>query len=274
MRVKLFQILIPALSFSLIACSSAARGDSATPRVLPPYSHSSVADEPPLPLEYWDGAGADISEIDERRKLIAFTFDDTPARTVENILAVFAAYNEDNPDCKAFATLFCNGIRFDEQTATLLHAACALGFELGNHAHTHADLTTLSAENVREEIAKTDGLLRQIDGQPFHLLRAPFGKVNETVRAQAKTPIIDWTIDTLDWTKRPAEEIYNAVMEGKFSGAIVLMHDGYPHTVSALKRLLPDLKREGYQVVGVSQMIKAHRRSFSRGGVYIRVRKG
>ena len=47
------------------------------------------------------------------------------------------------------------------------------------------------------------------------------------------------------------------------------MHDGYAHTVDALKRLLPDLYNEGYQVVSVSQMAKMHGCTLKNGKVYI-----
>ncbi len=225
------------------------------------------------PEGYWNTEAIDIADVDESRKLIALTFDDTPARTLEGILAVFAAFNEKNPDCTATATLFVNGGRIDSQNVHLLHAASAMNFELGNHTHRHADLTTLSKEGLEEEISQTDRLLETIDGRELHLLRAPFGKTNELVKALSPTPVIDWTIDTLDWTGDDAEKIYDRVWSGRFSGAISLMHDGYSPTVEAVKKLLPALKADGYQVVTVSKMMKAHGCKFQKGKTYIRARK-
>ena len=222
---------------------------------------------------FWDVTDVDISYVNPNKKLIAFTFDDAPSKTLESVLAVFAAYNQTSPTCKATATLFCNGIRINAASKQLLSAAHALKFELGNHSHSHADLTTLSNFDLQWETDATDALLYQIDGKSRHLFRAPFGKINEHVRSYAHTPIIDWTIDTLDWTNATAEEIYERVWSQKFSGAIVLMHDGYPSTVEALKRLLPDLRDAGYQAVSVSAMAKAHECPLRRGGVYIRARK-
>ncbi len=222
---------------------------------------------------FWNTDEVDISQIDKNRKLIALTFDDAPARTLENILAVFASFNESNPDCIATATLFVNGKRVDKQNTHLLYAARALGFELGNHTHRHLDLTKLSKQSLEEEIAQTDALLEEIDGQALHLLRAPFGKTNDLVKETAPTPLIDWTIDTLDWTGISEEEIFHRVWTGRFSGAISLMHDGYPPSVAALKKLLPALKEDGYQVVSVSQMIKAHGCRFQKGKTYIRARR-
>lgn len=221
----------------------------------------------------WDVSDVDISQIDTSRKLIAFTFDDAPAKTMENILAVFARFNEENPDCPATATFFCNGIRIRESVLPLLQTAYAMGMELGNHTHSHLDLTKLSTDRLLSEIERTDELLSRVDGKPVHLLRPPYGNVNEQVKAISKAPVIHWTIDTLDWRKDEETTIYERVWQGRFSGAIVLLHDGYPHTVSALKRLLPDLKADGYQVVSVSAMAKAHRCDLKKGSVYIRIRK-
>ena len=223
--------------------------------------------------EIWNMDDVDISHIDPARKLIAFSFDDAPARTLENILAVYAGFNEENPDCRASATFFCNSGLFDEQTPHLLHACLAMGMELGNHTHSHFDLTSLPKEVLLDEIDKTDKALCEIDGKPRHLLRAPFGKTNAFVKSMSPVPLIDWTIDTLDWSGVSEDSIYRTVYENRFAGAIVLMHDGYAHTVDALKRLLPDLKADGYQVVSISQLAKAHGCTLRCGSTYIRARK-
>ncbi len=282
MHIKTLQLIPAILIFLSPGCKSTSASDKIFIGNMPEWSisapielpRSSEPEEILTPsTEFWDTSDVDISDVDPNRKLIAFTFDDAPGRTMENILAVFTRFNEKNPDCKASATFFFNGERLDNQTQHLLYAACALGFELGNHTQSHKDLTTLSDGELVREIDQTDRLLQSVDGKARHLLRAPFGKVNSRIKELTPVPLIDWTIDTLDWTGVSAEEIYDEVLRSRFSGAIVLMHDGYEHTVSALKRLLPDLKKDGYQVVTLSKMIKAHGCTFRRGSVYIRARK-
>ena len=221
----------------------------------------------------WNLADVDVSQIATNRKLIAFSFDDAPSRSLENIFAVYADYNEKHPDAPAFCTLFFNSCRFDAQTPKLLAVAHALRVEFGNHTHSHYNLTTLDEAQLKEEIDKTDEQLYLIDGKKRHLLRAPFGEVNDFVKSVAPTPIINWTIDTLDWTGISEDAIYHSVFDNRFPGAIVLMHDGYTHTIDALKRLLPDLYNDGYQVVSVSQLAKMHNCTLKQGSVYIRARK-
>ncbi len=282
---SIFSALVCALSLP-VACRPAAAqtpygAGNVRNRALSELSASDYDDRfefSPLPQETqttgeFDLSDVDISAIDRTRKLIAFTFDDAPATKIENLLAVFAAYNENNPDCKATATLFCNGYLLQESALPSLTAALALGWELGNHTYSHPDITTLSPSDYASELARTEGLLQKIDGKTAHLFRPPYGRIDEAQKAAANAPVIHWTIDTLDWQGKSADEIYESVFREKFSGAIVLMHDGYDRTVTALKRLLPDLKAAGYQVVSVSQMAKAHGRTLKSGGQYIRVRK-
>lgn len=226
----------------------------------------------PPEKDYWDTSDVDVSKIDPMRKLIAFTFDDAPASTLDAIVGAFLYFNSTHPDAPATATLFCNGMRLRPSTVQSVEIALTAGFELGNHTQNHHDLSKLSPSEIRQEIDETDKLLSRFDGKPRHLLRTPYGNVCENVRMQARTPIISWFIDTKDWTGIPAKQIYQSVWEQKHSGVIVLMHDGYPHTVSALKLLLPDLYDAGYQAVSVSQMAKVHQCQLKIGGVYTRAR--
>ncbi len=225
------------------------------------------------PADIWDLTNVDISDIDPVRKLVAFTFDDAPTRRLESLFAVFAAFNEANPDCKATATIFFNGMLFDNENTQLLHHAVAMGFELGNHTYSHYDLTTLSDKALLREIQQTDEILSRADGKTYHLLRAPFGRINEQVKQFAFTPIIDWTIDTVDWSGASKEQICSVVEKDCYNGSIVLFHDGYEPTIEAMKVLLPTLKNKGYQVVSVSQLAKAHNCVLKRGKVYIRARR-
>lgn len=224
-------------------------------------------------IDGWDLSKVDVSNLQKGRKLIALTFDDSPSSTLEAIVAVFLGYNSTHPTAPATATVFCNGRNVSRHTMPTLYTAYAAGFEMGNHTHNHKNLPTLSTQEIQAEIDQTDQILERIDKQKRHLLRAPFGNIDQRVRALSQAPIINWFIDTVDWTGASADDIYQAVWEGKGDGVIVLMHDGYENTVQALKRLLPDLYDAGYQAVTVSQMAKAHACTLKIGGVYTRARR-
>ena len=86
----------------------------------PEYIPSETPKNKETTTNVWDVTDVDVSQIDIAKKLIALTFDDTPARNLENILAVFASYNETHPSCKATATLFVNGYLTNAESLPLL----------------------------------------------------------------------------------------------------------------------------------------------------------
>ena len=104
-------------------------------------------------------------------KVVALTFDDGPDKWTDDILAILAA--RDIP-----ATFFVIGsnVSSESQIQRLRDA----GHEVGNHTWSHANLTTLSAEQVRREIQRTDDV---IGGSNY--LRPPGGHYNSAVAAQA-----------------------------------------------------------------------------------------
>lgn len=279
-KIFLLNFIFFAFPFPACACRIHSNRPQTPPSVtaqthylsLPTDATAEQLNAPPRPA-FWNDEHVDVSNVDPKRKLIAFTFDDAPSTTLENLLALYASFNESNPDCPATATFFVNGYRFDNHVAPFFHVANAMQMELGNHTHSHLDLTKQTDEKIRDEIKKTDEILQRFDGKTLHLIRTPFGNCNEKIKELSKTPLINWTIDTLDWQGKKADEIYDTVWKNKSDGAIVLMHDGYEETVSAVKRLLPDLKNAGYQVVGVSQLAKANGCQLKTGSVYIRARK-
>ena len=293
---KIAYLVLSALVFSLVSCHS--RGAAAAPSALPSGKETSeiIRQETPIktseeekkdaPIQkdskssaddksapVWNTSDTDVSHVDIHRKLIAFTFDDAPDSTIKSLLQAFASFNKDNPDCPASATFFCNGIYIDSSNFSMLEAAYGAGFELGNHTDSHKNLTKLPSESIKKEIEAVDKILQKIDGKEKHLVRVPYGCFNDRVLKQADAPLIDWQIDTEDWKGISADKIFTAVYKDRCPGAIVLMHDGYKHTVEAVKLLLPALKKDGYQVVTVSQLSKALDCPFFAGKIYTHVKQ-
>ena len=125
--LSVFYVYVLLILYSFISCASIPKTDrNNLNTTLPPllddfYTENSVIEPPSsnssndYESEEWDVSDVDISYVDSHRKLIAFSFDDAPANELENICAVFAHFNEENPDCKGSATFFCNGNRLDER---------------------------------------------------------------------------------------------------------------------------------------------------------------
>ena len=153
----------------------------------------------------------------------------------------------------------------------VLQSAHEVGFEMGNHTYTHANLTSISDEDIAKEIDRTDILLKEIDGKDRHLIRPPGGNYNEHTLSLAPAPMIFWSngLDTIDWQQQITEDnIYSSVINNLQPGGIVLMHQKYEKTINAVKRLLPALMRKGYQVVSVSELAKYYGFELFAGQIY------
>lgn len=64
-------------------------------------------------------------------------------------------------------------------------------------------------------------------------------------------------VDSLDWKDYGAKSIISTVTQHKHlgNGSIILCHNGAKYTAQALEELIVELKKQGYQLVPVSQLI-------------------
>lgn len=264
--LKTLFILVFAFCFAIPSACSDNNTSGSDPNDKP-------GDNPPdnPSASYFDVSNVDVSHINENARLIAFTFDDGPAENTSALLSVFDEFNEKNPDYVAHATLFTLGSKITEENSAILTRAVNMNFELGNHTFTHTNLNTLSDEKVKEELSKTDLKLKVFDGKDVHLVRPAGGHADSRVLSLYKTTFVNWTasLDTKDYSDSTTEnDVVNLVTANLLDGGIVLMHQGYDKTVAAVKRLLPELKASGYQVVSVSELIKYYNVKAEIGKLY------
>ena len=84
----------------------------------------------------------------------------------------------------------------------------------------------------------------------------------------AGLPVINWSVDTLDWKIREAGHIRDVIVENAKDGDIVLMHDLYDSTAEASKTFVRELVNRGYQLVTVSELAEAKGFTLENGQVY------
>lgn len=209
----------------------------------------------------WDDSEVDISWIDPNKKMIALTFDDGPAgKSSDMIMDVLERYG-------VHATFFYVGNRIPTYRSKVLRAL-ELGCEIANHSYTHPNLRKRTAAQVREEVEKTNALLAELSGQKQFVFRCPGGNANTTVKNQILAPIFYWSIDTEDWKSRNCDAIVAKVLGKVKDGDIVLMHELYQSTAEAVEIIVPALLADGYQLVTVSELMKAKGISMQTGVVY------
>ncbi|HEY6682334.1 MAG TPA: polysaccharide deacetylase family protein, partial [Propionibacteriaceae bacterium] len=169
---------------------------------------------------------------------VYLTFDDGPSQYTPAVLNILRATH-------STATFFELGFRQAEHPAEAAKVR-ATGNNIGNHTYSHLDLTTLTAGEIRSEVAR---------GPRSSCLRPPFGATDPRVRrilAQQGLREVLWTTDTKDWSRPGSKKIVKAATAPAVgAGSIVLMHDGggdRSQTVAALPQIIANLQQRGYVV--------------------------
>lgn len=187
-------------------------------------------------------------------KRIALTFDDGPHyKYTAEILDILAEY-----DIKA--TFFVVG-SLAERYPELILRELSEGHEVASHTWSHPHLNMISESALENELTVTEEFLYELAEYRPKLFRPPEGKCGDNVRrvaGQLDYEVILWTVDTRDWAHTPSEEIVKTVLDNTESGSIILCHDfigGDSPTPAALRSFIPELKRNGYEFVTVSELL-------------------
>lgn len=201
----------------------------------------------PEPTGVQESKKEEVSEKKEK-KYVALTFDDGPSSFTDRLLDCLEKNN-------AKATFFMVGKEI-EYFSDEVKRMQELGCELGNHTYSHAELTSLSPEDMSAEIAGVDQLLLELTGQGASVVRPPYGSVNSSVKSTVGTPMVLWTVDTLDWESQDPQKIVDTVLSQIENSSIILMHDIFSTSVDAAEIFIPKLAEEGYEFVTVHELAK------------------
>ena len=184
------------------------------------------------------------------RKYIALTFDDGPrADTTGRLLDGLAERN-------AACTFFVIGeqVRGNEY---LICRMAADGHQIGSHTYSHTRLTSVSPENMLEEIHKTEVVLREVTGgNKAFWLRPPYGQIDSQRAGEVKTPMIYWSVDPQDWKVLDTGKVVDAVLSTVQPGDIILLHDFYATSVDAALQIIDQLQAQGFVFVTVEELFR------------------
>jgi polysaccharide deacetylase family sporulation protein PdaB len=190
------------------------------------------------------------------KKLIALTFDDGPNPVyTPQILDLLNEYD-------AKATFFVLGKRVQMYPAIAIREVNE-GHEIANHTFDHHYLKNVTPQKLIEEIRQTQEVIFDITEQIPHVFRPPGGYYNNALldltREDKLTVVMwSWYQDTKDWKRPGIVNIVNTVLSHVHNGDIILLHDlqgDCSQTVGALRVILPELKKQGYQFVTVTDLI-------------------
>ena len=174
------------------------------------------------------GGSTGVLTSDCSNGYVALTYDDGPyaGQTNQLIAALDAAGLR--------ATFFDWGQHISGNES--LVAAQATNGWVGNHTWDHADLTTLTEQQITDELTQTQNAIQAADGLTPVLMRPPYGSTNATVKSvEASLGLTEilWNVDSQDWNGATTPQIVAAVRSAQ-SGDVVLMHDNLATTRAAI----------------------------------------
>lgn len=203
-------------------------------------------------------------DLDASKPMVALTFDDGPyAPVTTKILNVAKKYD-------ARVTFFTVGNRLETYKDTV-KKEYEQGCQIASHTYDHQILTKVGPKEIKVQISKVNTVLKRIIGCGTTALRPPGGGVNDTVRKYVGVPMICWDVDTEDWKSRNSTKVLNRCKNIE-DGDIVLMHDLYPSTADAVKKLIPRLVKKGFQLVTVDELFYYKGITLENGKVYYSAR--
>lgn len=185
------------------------------------------------------------------KPILYLTFDDGPMPP--NTTAVLDLLDKYH----AKATFFVVGSMVAAYPETL-RDIIARGHIVGNHTWNHKSLKGLSRPRFNSQVERTDQAIATALGDTAtkdgnaRYLRPPYGATDRNTKRFAAGlgyHIMMWDVDPQDWRRPEATAITRHVLKHARPGAVILLHDGggnRSHTLAALRKLLPELKSEGY----------------------------
>jgi peptidoglycan/xylan/chitin deacetylase (PgdA/CDA1 family) len=195
------------------------------------------------------------TEAKDHQKAVLLTIDDAPDTYGLEMAKKLKEW--DVP-----AIFFINGHFIDtDEEKEVLRKIHELGFPIGNHTMTHANLSNLSVEEQKEEILPLNKQIEEIIGEKPQFFRAPFGVNTDfsiKMAEEQNMMYMNWTFG-YDWvaeyqdSKALADIMVNTDL--LMDGAIILAHDR-EWTNEALKEIVDGLRAKGYTFIDPDQIVK------------------
>ena len=199
--------------------------------------------------------------------IIALTFDDGPNTVITpQVLDILEKEG-------IVASFFLIAKNITPESAEVARRAKAMGCDIENHTVTHPFLNRLSVEEIMKEVDGCTEKIIEITGEAPKFFRPPFIAVNKEMYDNIAMTFIcgagceDWVPDVT------AEERAARVLANAEDGQIVLLHDmeWNRNTVEALKTIIPELKKRGYEFVTVTELFERKQVTPKRGWLYSNV---
>ncbi|RHZ46722.1 chitin deacetylase CDA4 [Aspergillus thermomutatus] len=191
------------------------------------------------------------------KKLVALTIDDAPSQYTPEIAAELRAHG-------ASATFFLIGAQIDGREGVLGELVRA-GHELGNHAMRDEPSRALGDDVLSAQIAQVQARISDVyagvgvEGPGVRWFRPGSGFFSERMRRLVRALGLRIALGSvyphdpqIPYARVNAAHVLSMVRPG----SVIICHDRRSWTVPMLRRVLPELRRRGYRVVALSELVR------------------
>ncbi len=196
--------------------------------------------------------------------IIALTFDDGPNTVITpQVLDLLEEHG-------IVASFFLIAQNITPESAEVVRRAKKMGCDIENHTVTHTAMNEMTPEEIRAEVEACTGKIIEITGEAPKFFRPPFIAVSRALYDTVDMTVI-CGVGCEDWVPAvTAQERAERVLAAAEDGQIVLLHDmeWNQNTVDALKTIIPELKKRGFEFVTVSRLFELKNVTPRRGWLY------
>jgi peptidoglycan/xylan/chitin deacetylase (PgdA/CDA1 family) len=212
---------------------------------------------PNILIRYFQHRWPDVLwHVPTSSKIIALTIDDVPSQHTEEIMSILKEND-------AHATFFTIGSQVTGRKK-ILEDLVRAGNELGNHAMHDEPSRSLSDAVLAKEIDSVDLTIQEVYGAagvapPPKYFRPGSGFFSNRMRKSVKDMHYQIVLGSIyphdpmiSWWRVNARHILSMLRPG----GIIICHDRRSWTVPMLRKVLPEMKRRGYRVVTLTELLK------------------
>ncbi|GAE35510.1 polysaccharide deacetylase family protein [Halalkalibacter akibai] len=204
-------------------------------------------------FQFWGGL---VGKVETQEKVVALTFDDGPTEKTEEILAILR-------DEGVKGTFYLTGKELETNFEDAVQIV-EEGHEIGNHSYSHQRMVLKSSTFIKEELERTDELIRQTGYEGDIHFRPPYGKrlflLPYFLNKEERKTIL-WNIEpeTYPEVANDANKIVEHVIEKIEPGSIILLHVMYEsrtESMNSIRGIIASLQEQGYIFVTVSELLE------------------
>lgn len=194
-----------------------------------------------------------------KEKVIFLTFDDGPDPLYTGQLLDLLEQHQ------VVATFF-SVASFAQEHPMIIERMKQEGHVIGFHSLSHRDAWLMGPGHTERDFTDSMEIYESL-GVDVHFYRPPWGRVNICTLADLKVKqlkMVLWDVMAQDWkSNTSAEVIASKLQKRTASGKIICLHDGRgkndapARTIEALKKVIPEWKKEGYRFATVEELYES-----------------